>query len=112
MLIEILVFVFVLFAWTRALLRFKEKKLDFKQLFFWTVIWLGISVAVFFQDWTTRISQLLGIGRGSDFVVYVSVVLLFYLMFRLYVKAEKIEQDLTKVVRKVALDKMYEKKKK
>ena len=59
----------------------------------------------------TPLSSILGIARGADLIVYVSVVLLFYLIFRLYVKMEKIEQDVTKVVRKIAIDETVKKRK-
>ena len=112
MLLQIMVLVFVLFAWTRALSRFKDKKLSGKQFIFWSALWTIILAAVFFQGWTMKLSSILGIARGADMIVYVSVVLLFYLMFRLYVKMEKIEQDVTRVVRKIAIDETVKKRKK
>ncbi|MCX6710096.1 MAG: DUF2304 family protein [Candidatus Woesearchaeota archaeon] len=106
--LKIAAFVFILFAWTRALLRFREKKINVKQLLLWTLIWAGIGIAVFFQKLTFMASEFLGISRGSDLVVYVSVVLLLYMVFRIYVKMEKIEQDITRIIRKLALEKIDE----
>jgi hypothetical protein len=111
MLLQIMVLIFVLFAWTRALSRFREKKLSGRQFIFWSAVWTIILLAVFFQSWTMRLSSILGIARGADLIVYVSVVLLFYLMFRLYVKMEKIEQDITKVVRKISIEETEKKRK-
>ncbi|MEM0230914.1 MAG: DUF2304 family protein [Candidatus Woesearchaeota archaeon] len=111
-LLYVLVSIFVLFAWSRALHRFRERKIQLNQFIFWTIIWTGILCAVFFQGWTVWLSSLLGIGRGSDLIVYVSVVLLFYLLFRLYVKTEKIEQEITKITSYLAIERAKISKKK
>ncbi|MFZ5390886.1 MAG: DUF2304 family protein, partial [Patescibacteria group bacterium] len=41
-------------------------------------------------------------GRGSDLVVYLAVLILFYLVFKMVVRLEKIEQQLTMIVRSLA----------
>ena len=49
------------------------------------------------------LARLFGIGRGADLVIYGSIVLLFYLVFRIYVQLENIEYKLTTLVREIAL---------
>ncbi len=70
----------------------------------WLIFWLTAEVAVWIPDLTTKVANILGIGRGADLVFYLSITLLFYLIFRIYVKIEKIERDITKVVREDALN--------
>lgn len=57
--------------------------------------------------WWPKISDIIahkiGVGRGVDALVYVSIVGLFYGMFRLYVKMEFLEHELTSLVRSLAL---------
>jgi hypothetical protein len=111
-LLYVLVVLFVLFAWSRAFYRFREKKITSGQFIFWTLLWVGIVSAVFFQGWTVWIASLLGIGRGADLVVYVSIVLIFYLLFRLYVKTENIEQEITRITGQLAVERARLPKKK
>ena len=63
-------------------------------------------------DLTFRLSDFLGIERGIDVAVYGSIIILFYLMFRIFVKLEMLEQEITKTVRNDAISKGGKKKKK
>ena len=96
---------FVSFAGSRAVLRAKDKKISLGELFFWLAIWGGLIFVVFFPDITSYFAGFLGIGRGVDVIVYMSISLLFYLIFRLYVKLEEAEREITMLVREHALNK-------
>ena len=48
-------------------------------------------------------------ATGIDLVVYIAVGLAFYLIFRLFVHIERIERDITKIIRHVALKDEHEK---
>ena len=65
-------------------------------------------MVAFVPDLTTTIAQSLGIEQGMSLIAGFSIITLFYLLFRLYVKVENTEQRLTRIVRELA----YEKKKK
>ncbi len=103
MLIQIIIIVFALFAISRVLLRFRERTISLWEMIIWTVIWLGIGIAVLIPQITTTFANLLGVGRGADALIYLSVVVLFYGMFRLYIKQEHIEREITQLVRSLAL---------
>jgi len=111
-LIQIFAFVFVTFAASRAVLRAKDKQISSGELLFWLGIWGGLIFVVFFPNFTTKIANLVGIGRGIDVIVYTSVVLIFYMVFRLYVKLEDTERQITKLVRELALLDKNKKRKK
>ncbi|MBI2551629.1 DUF2304 domain-containing protein, partial [Candidatus Uhrbacteria bacterium] len=54
---------------------------------------------------TTEIAaRFVGVGRGADLAIYVGMLVLFFLVFKLFVKIEEVEREITKVVRKEALD--------
>ncbi len=68
-------------------------------------IWLTAALAVLWPDLTTDIAQFLGIGRGADLLVYVVTILFigsFFLFSRRY---ERLESQLTDLVRELAIDK-------
>lgn len=71
---------------------------------FWMFNWTLVAVIGFWPGVTQRLADFLGIDRGIDSVVYFSIVLLFYLIYRSYVKLEHLEQEITKVVREDALE--------
>jgi small membrane protein len=101
--VQIFAFVFVTFAVSRALLRAKDKKITIFELFLWLGIWGGLILVVFFPGITSYIADIVGIGRGIDVIVYTSIGLLFYMIFRLYVKLEDSEREITQLVREIAL---------
>ncbi|MBI2596235.1 DUF2304 family protein [Candidatus Daviesbacteria bacterium] len=102
---------FAIFALSRAYLRFKERKLSSFAFIFWIFVWITGTVAIFFPDLTTKIAKFVGIGRGVDIVLYASIIIIFYLLFRIYIKIEDTQRQITQVARKVALQKMMKKKK-
>jgi len=69
----------------------------------WLIFWLAVGVAFVTPESLTRLANVLGIGRGADLVLYVAVVVVFYLMFRIFVRLENMERNITKIVRKDAL---------
>jgi hypothetical protein len=44
-------------------------------------------------------------ASGINFLAYLAILILFYLNFRLRLKVEKMDKDITAVARKIALDK-------
>lgn len=107
--IHIFALVFALFAISRVVLRARDKQISVNELFFWLAIWLGLVFVVFFPQIISKIALFLGIGRGIDVVVYASIAVLFYLIFRLYVKLEDNQKTITLLVRELALKKKRKK---
>lgn len=70
----------------------------------WVLFWLLAGVIVITPGSTFYFARLLGIGRGADLVVYLSLVAIFFIIFRLMVKIEQMNRNITKLVRKIALD--------
>lgn len=105
-LIQYLLLLFFLVAIALLLIRFQKKEIRLANMIFWLLFWLIAIAIVIFPDSTFYFSKIVGIGRGADLVVYLSLAVLFYLVFRVFLRIEKMEMNLTKVVRKKALDKV------
>ena len=105
MLIKIILILFVLFAVIKVALRYKDKNISLQEFILWTIFWFITAFLVVFPDVTSYAANLVGVGRGVDLVIYIAIFILFYLMFRALVKLDKVEKDVTKVVRKAALEK-------
>jgi hypothetical protein len=69
----------------------------------WGALWVGGIAVVLHPDVTTRFARWVGVGRGVDAVLYLSVAFLLYLAFRIFLRLEKLERDLTTLVRAQAL---------
>ena len=103
--VQIIGLIFMTFAASRAVLRAKENHISVGELFFWLAIWSGLIFVIFFPGVTSFFARQLGVGRGVDVIIYTSISLLFYLIFRLYVRAEETEKKITKLVRELAMKK-------
>lgn len=104
--LQLIAGVFAIFALSRAYLRYRERKLSSFTFIFWMFVWIAGIGFIIFPDITTKFAQMIGVGRGADAVLYSSVVVLFYLIFRLYIKIEDTERHITEIVRKIALKKV------
>ncbi len=100
---QIIVIVFCLFAALRVWQKARSRALNRRWGAFWLFFWLIVGVVVALPWTTSLLAARLGVTRGVDLVMYVAVIALFYLVFRLTVKIEKLEGNITKLVREVAL---------
>lgn len=101
--IQIFLLVLVLFAVSRVYLRAKEKILSPKTALFWFAIWTAAAFGILLPTTTSNLAQIVGVGRGVDVIVYVSLALLFYLVFRLFVLVEDLRHEITSLIRQIAL---------
>ena len=105
MIIKAIIILFILFVLWRTWLRFKVNDITNRELIIWLFFWFLVIIATLIPQKTDIIAQWLGVGRGADLLVYISIIVLFFIAFRIIVKLEKIDRDITKLVRKKALEK-------
>ena len=112
MIIQILLSFFLLFAVSRVLLQLRSANLSIGGFLFWVVLFLVALTGVLRPEFTAYAAQILGIGRGADVVVYVSIALIFYLIFRLSIHVEETRHEISELVRKIALKEIEKERKK
>lgn len=101
--VQFLILAFAVFALARALAQFRAGHLRLVFFACWLVLWVAVGVVAVLPQSTTILANAVGVGRGSDLIVYVSLAVLFYLSFRLFVKIEDTQRDITKLVRLLGL---------
>lgn len=104
MMIQFVLGFFILFALSRVLLQLRNAKLTVGAFLFWSGIFVFALAGVLDPHLTTFVARFFGIGRGSDVVLYLSIALLFYLIFRLSIALEEIRREITELVRKISLE--------
>lgn len=105
--IKIILTLFALFAWSRVYLKFRARLMNVKELIFWTLIWATAITVVFIPGKTTTLARLLGMERGFDAFAFIGIVTVFYIVYRLYVKTNEIDQTITELVRQIALGQVH-----
>lgn len=103
---QIVLLLFLIFALSRVLLRFKGGAIQITGFIFWSGLFGFAIIAVLFPRLTSEFARAAGIGRGVDAVIYSSLVLLFYLIFRLHIFLEDIKEEITTIVRKLAMQEL------
>ncbi len=101
--LQIIVTLFILLVAGRVIKKFKDRLLKPSELAGWLMLWLGVLTVFWLPQTTSYLASLLGIGRGVDLAIYLALLLLFYLILRLYLKLDKQQQEITKIVRHLAL---------
>ena len=67
-------------------------------------MWVATIAVVLLPKTTDLLAARVGIGRGADLVVYVMLVVLLYVVFRLVMRLQSIERDITRLMRHRALE--------
>lgn len=103
MVIQILLIVFFLFALIKVVGRFRAGDLTKGGLIWWSLFWIAAAAVVLLPNSSAYFAKLVGIGRGADLVVYLSLAAIFFILFKLMIKIESLNKDITKLARKIAL---------
>jgi hypothetical protein len=103
MVIQFVILVFIVFVLGRIVSRWRAQQITGREVAVWTVFWVGVAAAVIFPRFTDVIAAAVGVSRGADLLVYLSVIGLFFVAFKIIVRLDQLERDLTKLVRGLAL---------
>lgn len=98
--ILILVFIFLIL---KTILKLKRQELLIAEALGWFLLWIAGLILAIKPETASYFAKIFGIGRGVDLVIYMALIILFYLQFRLMVRLEKINREITQLIREKAL---------
>lgn len=100
---QIIALVIIVFFISRLYWQKQKQQIGINEFIFWLVFWFVAGLAVASLKWIDRLVADLGFsGNGIEVLLYSSIVILFYFIFRLRLKLEKMERDITKIVREIS----------
>lgn len=102
-LIQIALVTFAAFAVAGAILRYRRGEMRRGPAALWIAVWAAVVVFVASPDISQDVAIVLGVGRGVDVLVYVSIVVLLFLQYRTWARQEKIDRAITALAREAAL---------
>ena len=106
--IQIVLICFAVFAMSRVMIRYRRGNMRTVDLGLWLVFWVSVIVVAWLPDTTNLLARWLGVGRGVDTAMYLSLLVIFYLLFRSFAKIEDLDRQITRIVRANALREMEE----
>ncbi|PIR13220.1 hypothetical protein COV49_02905 [Candidatus Falkowbacteria bacterium CG11_big_fil_rev_8_21_14_0_20_39_10] len=106
MLQQVLALIIIAYFLARLFWQKQKGQINANEFLFWLLFWLLATTAIIGLKWIDRLVSGLGFsGSGIDVLFYIAVVVLFYLIFKVRLRQEKQEKEITKIVRKIALKK-------
>ena len=110
MYLQIIITILVILSISLVIKKKLQNKLTFGQTSTWLIMWLIVLIVFWYPESTNYLASSLNIGRGADLIIYIAILIMFYMMFKMYLKMDKLNSDITKVVRKVGIEKASDKK--
>ncbi|MDD4901040.1 MAG: DUF2304 family protein [Patescibacteria group bacterium] len=104
MLQQIIALIIIAFFVSRLFWQKQKNYIGVNEFLFWLIFWLAAAALIISLKFIDKLVLNLGFsGSGIEVLLYLSIALLFYFVFRLRLKLEKIEKDITKIVKHIAL---------
>lgn len=88
----------------RALRQYNKKEVSRYWVIAWSLVWCVVIGVALMPQGTDAVAALVGVGRGADLLVYLAVVFLLYAVHRLMVREQKMREEMTELVRAIAID--------
>ena len=103
--IQIILILVALAVVIRVFRQYKKQKIAVQWFFFWVGFWAIVILISLTPQTADVFAELVGVGRGADLIIYLSLVLIFVLLYRLGARVDQLNSELTELVRKIAIDK-------
>lgn len=104
MLQQIIALFIIAFFLARIIWQKRKQQIAAGEFIFWFIFWILSAVAIIFLKWIDILVAGLGFSAaGIDVLLYVGFAFLFYFLFRVRLRQEKTERQITKIVRALAL---------
>lgn len=88
----------------RLIGQWRGKRLNAREFLAWMVlVALALAAMLFIKTIDAAVGALGFSGSGIDILLYLAVIALVYYIFKLRLQIERIERDLTKIVRHLSL---------
>ncbi len=103
MTIQIIISIVIAFIVAKTAARYRKKEISTRLFVFWVLFWLLAALLFWMPELSQYVADLLEVGRGVDAILYISLVILFYFMFKIFNRFERMEREITKLVRETAI---------
>lgn len=105
MLQQIIAIIIIMFFLVRLTGQKRKKTITANEFSLWLIFWLLAAAAIVFIKQIDSLVHFLGFsGSGINFLIYLAVLALFYLIFRLRLTVAKLDRNLTEIARQITLD--------
>ncbi len=100
--IQLVLLTGVFFISFYLIVRWKKRSLD---VVLFSLLILAAVLFILRPNLTQSLANKLGVGRGADLVFYTSILIFWFVIIKLYARMRNMEQKITDLVRKNAIEK-------
>ena len=104
MVFKVFLILFSVYAIARAKKQYEKRQASWYWAVVWSFMWLFVIAAALMPQATDAVAAFAGVGRGADLLVYIAVIFLLYTTYRSMGHQQKMSEDITELVRKIAVD--------
>ncbi len=94
---------FAVIAIARTLRQYQAQKVSVYWFTVWALFWIGVCAVAISPQTTDIVADWVGVERGADLIVYISIIILYYAMYRVLMRLERQNRELTDLVRSLAV---------
>jgi small membrane protein len=103
---QIIALILIIFFIWRLIIQKKKQEIGFNEFILWLTFWLIGALAIIFIKQLDQFLDYLGFSSsGINFLLYIAIIILFYLIFKMRLKIAKLEKQLSKITQSLALRK-------
>jgi hypothetical protein len=104
MLQQIIAFIIISFFVARLIIQKNQRQITGLTFIIWLIFWIIAAILIFFIKYLDRLAILLGFSAsGIQILIYLSLIIVFYLLLKVRLKIEKMEKDITILTRQNAI---------
>ncbi len=103
---QIIALIIIIFFIIKLFSQKQNNQISKNEFLLWITFWIIASISIISIKWIDLALSMIGVsGSGIEILFYISVIIIFYLIFKIRIKLEKQKQEITKLTRHIALNK-------
>ena len=113
---QLITIVFGILVLSATYYRYRKSYFNLQSFFLWTLVSVIFFLSAIFLDYLDKlVVNILKLESQSvitvmDFFLYVGILIIFTILFFLYAEINKMQEQMSKLVSKIAIDKFNDKK--
>ena len=102
---QVIALVVVVFFISRLYLQKSKKQIGSSEFSFWLVFWVLAGIAIAAVKEIDQLVAYLGFSSsGITILLYIGFLILVYIIFRMRIRLEKMQRDITELARSIAIN--------
>ncbi len=86
-----------------SFMQLQREKLTLHQAIMWWIVWIGVICISIFSQYVLQFIKYLGLSNPIDSIVYISILVIFIILYRQQIKQELLNRQITRIIREQSI---------